>query len=397
MPQYLWIGCWESEEEFKIKASKGYNLASAQVSQNNIINGLEKAGNIVFDSINGSVLPYYPIYKDRIITPTKWSHKYEAVDLSVGYKNIKYINRLNCKNSMISAAKEWIRERYEGGDLIIIAYSMRSASMATAYYLKSKIPRAKIYLIITDLPKFMDLSENFAKKFLKKLDWIYIKKLQNKFDGYILYSETMAQALKITNKKWIVMEGMYNENESICIQACQKKKAIMYSGKLEIKYGIKLLIETFFTIDDVNLELWITGGGEAVDYIKSCSKKDSRIKYFGFLSNRTEVLKYQAQASLLINMRLPSEEASSYCFPSKLLEYMASGVPVLSFKLKGIPKEYFNYLILIKDENISSMREAILKGLAVDDDFGKRASKFILDNKNIATQAQRILKFVNNL
>lgn len=33
MSQILWIGCLESDEEFKRKAKKGYDLASAQVSQ----------------------------------------------------------------------------------------------------------------------------------------------------------------------------------------------------------------------------------------------------------------------------------------------------------------------------------------------------------------------------
>ena len=60
--QYLWIGCLESDEEFKKKAKKGYDLASAQVSQKNLIEGLESVGNFSFDSVNGSVLPPYPVY-----------------------------------------------------------------------------------------------------------------------------------------------------------------------------------------------------------------------------------------------------------------------------------------------------------------------------------------------
>ena len=67
MSQILWIGCLESDEEFKRKAKKGYDLASAQVSQKNLLYGIEEVSNIVCDSINGSVLPHYPIYKDRTI------------------------------------------------------------------------------------------------------------------------------------------------------------------------------------------------------------------------------------------------------------------------------------------------------------------------------------------
>lgn len=38
--QLLWIGCIESDEEFKIKAQKGCDSASAQVSQKNLIYGI---------------------------------------------------------------------------------------------------------------------------------------------------------------------------------------------------------------------------------------------------------------------------------------------------------------------------------------------------------------------
>lgn len=87
MPQILWIGCLESDEEFKIKAKKGYDLASAQVSQKNLLYGIEEVSGIVCDSINGSVLPPYPVYQDRIIAPVTWEHKPGAKDISVGYKN----------------------------------------------------------------------------------------------------------------------------------------------------------------------------------------------------------------------------------------------------------------------------------------------------------------------
>ena len=81
MPQILWIGCLESDEEFRIKAKKGYDLASAQVSQKNLLYGIEEVSGVECDSINGSVLPPYPVYKDRIIEPVEWEHKPGTKDL----------------------------------------------------------------------------------------------------------------------------------------------------------------------------------------------------------------------------------------------------------------------------------------------------------------------------
>lgn len=399
MPQILWIGCLESDEEFTIKAKKGYDLASAQVSQKNLLYGIEEVSGIVCDSINGSVLPPYPVYQDRIIESVTWEHNPGAMDISVGYKNDKYINRVNCKKAMLKAADEWFKTRYKGSDVIVFVYSMRSAPMATACRIKEKIPQAKIYLIITDLPQFMDLGQSRVKAALKKIDWQSIKKMQKKFDGFILYAEKMAGYLEIPSNKWILMEGSYDTAEQITAVK-EKKKAVMYSGKLDEQYGIKMLVDAFMSIQDSDIELWITGGGNTEGYIKACAKKDNRIKFYGFLPSRQDVLQKQAEASLLVNMRLPSELASEYCFPSKLFEYMATGTPVLSFDIAGIPREYLQYLYVVKQETVDALAKAIEETLSLDEaslqEQGNGAREFVINEKNTKTQCSKMWKFVTN-
>jgi glycosyltransferase involved in cell wall biosynthesis len=397
--QYLWIGCLESDEEFKIKAQKGYDLASAQVSQKNLLFGLEEVTGNVFDSINGSVLPPYPVYTDKKIEPVLWHHKDTTFDISVGYKNIKYLNRINCKNAMIDAAKSWISERYTGGQVTVFVYSMRSGPMATACYIKNKIKDASIYLIVTDLPQFMDLGQSNLKAALKKVDWISIKRMQRKFDGFILYAKRMADFLNIPDEKWLLMEGSYDAKE-LPVQCIEKKKALMYSGKLDYEYGIPLLLDSFMKISDHDIELWLTGGGNAEDYIKTCADKDKRIKFLGFLPTREDVLKLQLQASLLVNMRLPSELASGYCFPSKLFEYMVTGTPVLSFDIAGIPREYLKHLYIVKEETTAALAEAIKDTMNLDESIlkerGESAREFIVNEKNASTQCEKIWQFVRS-
>lgn len=397
MPQLLWIGCLESDEEFKIKAKKGYDLASAQVSQKNLLYGIEQISGETCDSINGSVLPPYPVYEDHIIEAVEWSHKEGSYDISVGYKNDKYINRVNCKNAMLKTADKWMVNRYKGYELIVFVYSMRSAPMATACRIKKKIPNAKIYLIVTDLPQFMDLGQSKLKAFLKTFDWKAIKKMQSRFDGFILYAEKMAEFLEIPEEKWMLMEGSYDATESIA-ETKGKKKSVMYSGKLDEQYGIKLLVDAFMTIKDSDIELWITGGGNAEGYIKECADQDSRIKYYGFLPSRQDVLKKQIEASLLVNMRLPSEPASAYCFPSKLFEYMATGTPVLSFDIAGIPREYIPYLYIVKEEKMEALATEIRAVFKLPSeeriDIGQRAANFIIQGKNNLAQCRRVWDYV---
>ena len=68
----------------------------------------------------------------------------------------------------------------------------------------------------------------------------------------------------------------------------------------------------------------------------------------------------QQQATLLVNPRKGHEEYTKYSFPSKTMEYMASGTPTIMYKLPGLPIEYEEYLVLLPDNSQETLT-AILK------------------------------------
>ena len=220
-------------------------------------------------------------------------------------------------------------------------------------------------------------------------------------NGFILYSKNMAKALKLYADNWMVMEGsictsdMIKNNKNII---AGNKISIMYSGKIDKRYGIMELLEAIEQIDNDEYEFWFTGTGNAVKEVTERAKVDCRIKYLGFLPSREDLLQKQQEASMLINMRLPTERGSAYCFPSKILEYMASGRPVLSFKIGGIPDEYFNYLVEINSTNKEDIAKAIkiVANMSYEErnQFGKNARDFVINNKNSSIQAKKILGFI---
>ena len=163
-------------------------------------------------------------------------------------------------------------------------------------------------------------------------------------------------------------------------------------------YGLPELLDAFGLIKDENYELWITGTGTAEDLIKERAAEDSRIKFFGFLPSRHDLMVKQKQATMLINTRKPDEPASAYCFPSKLFEYMASGNPVLSFDIGGIPKEYFEYLVKMEDVAPETIAAAIkLVGEMSAEErkmLGKASKEFVISHKNKYIQSEKILKFI---
>ena len=95
-------------------------------------------------------------------------------------------------------------------------------------------------------------------------------------------------------------------------------------------------------------------------------------------------------ATLLVNPRPTGEEYVKYSFPSKTMEYMSTGTPVLTTVLPGMPKEYHPYVYLLEEETADAIAEKLGQIFAQPADALK-AREFILKEKNNVTQAGKIL------
>lgn len=392
----LWIGVGLDPESLQRLLEKKGKLLSGYVSQESIIQGLDAIG-LDMDSINAMNISE-SVQKE--ILHTEWSRNGRATDVCVGYKNIKYINRLLKQRALCKAAKAWAEKNQTENDVIVFVYSMHAPFMSAAHTVKKYIPHAKICQIVLDLPQYMDMNMSKIKKILKAFDWHNIKRLMRSVDKYILYSKHMASFFGLADDSWMVMEGSFDVTSVIDEEATKPKDKlpIMYSGVLDMRYGIPELLDAFSLLEGDNFELWFTGSGNAVSLINERAENDERIHNFGFLPSRKDLLLKQKEAAMLISTRRDIEEASKYCFPSKIFEYMVSGNPVLSCRIGGIPDEYFDYLIEMRSTSPEDIRDAILKVAGMTSEErkarGEAAKRFVLDEKNNIRQAELILKFI---
>ena len=260
-----------------------------------------------------------------------------------------------------------------------------NTSLTVATYIVTKIFKKKCIALITDRPQDV-LNSNSI-----------ILKLQSKFDGYIFLTEYMNEDININNKPYIILEGIVDKEIKI-VKEKYKEKVCMYAGGLYEKYGIKVLIEAFKEINVKNAELHIYGFGELEEYIKNLNVKN--IKYFGTVSNE-KIMEEETKATLLINPRYSNEEYTKYSFPSKNIEYMSSGTPLLTTKLKGIPKEYNEYLYFIEKENKIAIKEKLeeilSKNLNELKQKGEKAKKFVIEQKNKIKQTEKIIKLLEKI
>ena len=171
----------------------------------------------------------------------------------------------------------------------------------------------------------------------------------------------------------------------------------MYSGWIDQQYGVDKLVDAMEYLDDT-YELWITGGGSYADNLKEKVLGNRKVKYYGFLPNRTSLLELQKQASIMMNIRNPEIEAAHFCFPSKLFEYMLLGIPVISVKLRGIPKEYKQYLFELSELKPKIIARTIEDTMKNEEkkNRAEAGKKFVIKEKNNIAVGKKILEFIGN-
>lgn len=101
---------------------------------------------------------------------------------------------------------------------------------------------------------------------------------------------------------------------------------------------------------------------------------------------------------MLVNPRQNNEEFTKYSFPSKNMEYLLTGRPVIAYKLDGIPDEYDNYFYYVEDDSIDSFTRKIEEVLLMDEEtrseFGDRARSYVLNEKNNIYASKKIIDMI---
>lgn len=107
-----------------------------------------------------------------------------------------------------------------------------------------------------------------------------------------------------------------------------------------------------------------------------------------------------AQADVLVDPRPLDSEFASQSFPSKLLEYLASGIPVVSTSPPSIPAGYRDHLELgqSRPEAVAAaIDRRIAKGSSERHQLGAKARGFILKTRGSAARGSAIRSFLGTL
>lgn len=239
----------------------------------------------------------------------------------------------------------------------------------------------------------------FPSQWLLKIVNHLTERIASKFDAFVLYTKKMAEYLHLHDGHYEVIEGFREVLDREPSPTDDFR--IVYAGSLNLAYGIGRLLDAMELIDDSEIQLHLYGAGTAESMIMKRCDQDSRVFFHGRVPNAIAVEAIYS-ASVLINPRNAYDgEYTEYSFPSKDIEYMATGIPSLLCRLPGMPSEYLGHFIDLGDGRPDQIAEAIkrVKRMTCSerDAIGKDARSFIRDRMDCTKQGLRIATLFNRI
>lgn len=374
---------------------------AANTFSGHLIKGLEVWNQVPIKLIGDKFVPVYPTNPQKYYLRTKWSHSPKSEDIHIGFLNSNQILRHISKSfNLAKEVKTWALNTHKQKSAIVV-YSVHSPYLKAAVEAKKVNPDIHVSLVVPDLPRFMDsnLNQKPIKKMLKYLDGITINHLMKQVDSFVFLSKAMKDYIKVGTRPWRIVEGIVDNNErDISLQQKAEGNIILYTGTIDIRYGILDLLKSFSMITGEDYKLWICGDGDGAEEVRKFAINDSRIKWFGQIP-RDKVLELQRAASLLVNPRLP-EKFTIYSFPSKTMEYMLSGTPVVMRRLPAMPDEYLSHLFIDDGNTPESLAETIRETINLGKgnlfSAGQKAQAFIMEEKNYIVQAGKLWRMLTD-
>lgn len=389
--KYIFLSLlFNKEHETDYLNKIGFLPMSLQNFQSYLVGGFRDNSIKDFMIINTLPFPSFPRFGGAKI-------KSDNFDLC-GYncETIEYLNFPVIKNfSKQSSVVKTLLKRIDPNECnCIIVYSLYIPYLKACLKIKKLYPNTKIHVIIPDLP--YPYSPKPKSAVVRVWDALYERKsikIAKRFDSFTFLTSDMIPVFDAEDKKYCVVEGIYGGFQPVNNILKSDKIVFLYSGTLRKWSGIIEFIEAFSKIDNDRLELWVFGKGECSEQIEKMANIDFRIKYYGFVENAILLEKMQA-SSFLINPRKNFGEYVKYSFPSKTMEYLSTGIPILMYKLEGIPQEYDEYLNYFGDNLEESLRNVLSMNYEKLIEKANKGKEFLLIKKTPKPQVEKIIKTI---
>ncbi|MEI2777021.1 MAG: glycosyltransferase [Tetrasphaera sp.] len=252
---------------------------------------------------------------------------------------------------------------------------------------------ADLYSYMADVADASDRQVDTVHKISRRV----VRRCLDSLDAVVVLTSAMDALINRESKPSVVMEGLVDVNQSaraVSLANRHTHPTALYAGALRREYGVEDLVLGFRSIPDPQARLEIYGQGDYAEEVRRHAAEDTRITFAGTVPVEV-VLEAEERAWVLVNPRPANQEFTKYSFPSKNMEYLASGTAVLTTPLPGMPPEYYPHVMLIDESSPAGVRGALERAFALGRGElhrrGERGKEFVLTSKTNTIWAGKLL------
>jgi glycosyltransferase involved in cell wall biosynthesis len=401
MRNYLFLGFAIPDDEMqKVFGVDEFPAAQTHKFNWNLIKGLEACGEFDCTYISTRAVSDYPYYPKLVIRGQEWVTRVGGRTIRI--HEIPFVNSSVLKlltrfvTGLLYSVIRYHRERNKGG---VIVYSVHVPYMMIGYIL-SRLYGIDYIAVWTDPPSVHHSRESWLKARLRRIELRISLFLMKRVSKVVALTRYLAEDFA-PGRPYLVMEGIVDESESRTSRDPSRSRpklqtTIVYTGSLDARCGIENIVKAIRLLkrSDVLFDVYGCGDYEQ-ELIRACSQ-DARIRYRGYVTSQ-EALRAQREADFLINARSPDDEYTRYSFPSKTLEYLLSGTPLITTLLPGMPSEYRDYVLPIDDNDPQTIAASLERAIALGEEqrrtLGYRAMEFA-KTRDYIVQGKRVAAFI---
>ena len=371
-----------------------------------ILRGLELSGCNV-SAVSSLPIQPFPQHPLMFIRGELWKRGGDRTIQSTSFVNLVAIRHITRFLSILRLIGTWAWQIRNDRRKVMLVYSIHSAHLCAALCVGASL-RIPTVIVITDPPTSHLPGEGLLTRWLRWIDRAVIDRFVRRTRGIVGVADELRSFAP--GLPFLRMEGIANTDDFPQVtgersggdgtEHPEKPVVFVYAGALEPEYGVSLLLDAFSHLSRVDCRLWIAGKGTFEGAVRAAAVKNERIIYLGYLASN-DLRLHLAKAHFLVNARPAYASFAQQTFPSKILQYLATGKPVISTRLPGIPPEYWNHLIPIDDERPEAVAELFsVLATAPYEPFRRRGLvglEFVLRDKSEPAQGMRLAAFLRSV
>jgi glycosyltransferase involved in cell wall biosynthesis len=369
--------------------------------QLNLLLGLRRQGLVASTIISLAPFPAWPRGR-RMLVHSRRVHLGEGLSATLlPYINVTPFKQLTIGLGVLAALLRWgLAHRHERR--VVYTFNL-SVPPGLFTLLGARLIGATLVASLNDINV---PGQTVPDTVFNRIDFRLQRAIIPRLDGHVAVADSIMRDFA-PGRRYLRMEGGITPETlsrthplPVVDDAHGRPFTAVAAGSLDEANGVTVVLEALAIMRGAKVRLVIVGDGPLRQSVLTAAAHDPRLEYRGLVSFE-EVLELYNQADVLLNVRLTRAVNTKYFFPSKLMEFLATGRPVISTCTGHLRDEYGEFCYLLEDETATGLAEML--GLVATDSWAERARRghsgraYMSREKTWDTQAARLAAYLNSL